>query len=207
MAYLVLVRHGQSEWNKKGLWTGLVNAPLSPEGEREAAKAADSIKDIPFNVAFTSKLVRAHQTLDIILKILQKSVPITENEALNERNYGDLTGKNKWKIKEQYGDEQFLKWRRGWDVAIPNGETLKDVYNRVVPNYLEQIEPIVKAGKNVLVVAHGNSIRALIKYLEHISDEEVVRVELGTGEIYIYHIDNRGNVIAKEVRARNEKPA
>lgn len=207
MAYLILVRHGQSEWNKKGLWTGLVDAPLSKIGEQEAVTAAKSFKDVPINVVFISKLTRSAQTLEIILKTLAKTFPITSSAALNERNYGDLTGKNKWKIKQQYGDEQFMKWRRGWDVAIPNGETLKDVYNRVVPYYLESIEPLLKLGKNVLVVAHGNSIRALVKYLEHISDEEIPHVELGTGEIYLYKIDERGNVLAKEVRARNTNPA
>lgn len=207
MAYLILVRHGQSEWNKKGLWTGLVDAPLSKLGEKEAVIAAKSFKDIPIDVAFVSKLIRSAQTLEIILKTLNITVPITSNGALNERNYGDLTGKNKWKIREQYGEEQFLKWRRGWDVPIPNGETLKDVYNRVVPYYQSTIEPLLMQGKNVLVVVHGNSIRALVKYLEHISDEEIPHVELGTGEIYLYKIDERGNVLTKEIRARNTKPA
>lgn len=207
MAYLVLVRHGQSLWNKKGLWTGLTDISLSDEGKQEAVFSAHVLTDVPFNVAFTSTLKRAHETLTIILQTLDISIPITKDKALNERDYGDLTGKNKWKVKEQYGEEQFMKWRRGWDVPIPNGETLKDVYNRVVPYYQNAIEPLLLKGKNILLVAHGNSIRALIKYLEHIRDEEIPYVELGTGEIYVYRIDNHGNIEAKEMRAKNEKPA
>jgi len=201
MAYLALIRHGESEWNAKGFWTGLVDIELSKKGREEAKKAATLIKDINFDTAYTSVLRRAIETLDEIKKILKiKDVPVYKDKALNERDYGDLTGKDKWKIKEEYGQEQFLKWRRGWDYPIPNGETLKDVYNRVIPYYQNEILPKLKAGKNVLVSAHGNSLRALIKYLDNISDKDVSNLEIQTGQIYLYQVNDQGKIISKEIR-------
>ncbi|MDQ5954625.1 MAG: 2,3-bisphosphoglycerate-dependent phosphoglycerate mutase, partial [Patescibacteria group bacterium] len=123
-----------------------------------------------------------------------------ENAALNERDYGDLTGKDKWKIREEYGEEQFLKWRRGWDTPPPNGESLKDVYSRLIPYFESTIVPQLKEEKNVIIVAHGNSLRALVKYLENISDEIIPSLEIATGEIYLYQIDKDGKVISKEIR-------
>ena len=194
MAYLALIRHGESEWNAKGFWTGLVDIELSKKGPT-------LIKDINFDTAYTSVLRRAIETLDEIKKILKiKDVPVYKDKALNERDYGDLTGKDKWKIKEEYGQEQFLKWRRGWDYPIPNGETLKDVYNRVIPYYQNEILPKLKAGKNVLVSAHGNSLRALIKYLDNISDKDVSNLEIQTGQIYLYQVNDQGKIISKEIR-------
>lgn len=199
MAYLVLIRHGQSAWNEKGLWTGLRDIPLTEQGHQEAKKAGEKLKDIHFDVAYTSNLSRAQQTLVDILSVLhQESVPIHKDTALNERDYGDLTEKNKWNIKEQYGEEQFLKWRRGWDEPIPGGESLKDVYNRVIPYYKEHILKDLEQGKNVLIAAHGNSLRALVKYLEQISDEDIPHVELATGEAYVYQVDKNGDILKKE---------
>lgn len=204
MGYLVLIRHGESVWNAQGLWTGWTDVDLSEKGQKEAIRSAGEIKDIKFDVAYTSKLKRAQQTLEIIKNVLHyKDLPITESESLNERNYGELTGQNKWQIKEKYGEEKFLKLRRGWDEQIQGGETLKDVYNRVVPYYEQNILPDLRLGKNVLVVAHGNSIRALVKYLEGISDEDISKIELGTGEIYIYQVDAEGGILSKESRATN----
>lgn len=201
MAYLVLVRHGESEWNAKGLWTGWTDVSLSEKGIQEAQKAGEEIKDIHLDVAFTSKLKRAQQTLDEIKKILNcESISTYQTTALNERDYGDLTGKNKWKIKEEFGEEQFNKWRRSYDEQPPNGESLHNVYDRVVPYYKETILPELKLGKNVIVAAHGNSLRALVKYLENISDEAIAHLEIATGEVYIYQIDNQGHITSKTIR-------
>lgn len=200
MAYLVLVRHTESEWNAKGVWTGLTDISLSQDGKEKARMLADEIKNIQFDYAFVSKLKRAKETLFEIQQTLQISIPITESEALNERDYGEFTGKNKWQIKEQVGEEEFLKIRRGWDQPIPKGETLKDVYNRVVPYYQTQILPYLKNGKNVLIVAHGNSLRALVKYLENISDEQISNLEIATGEILTYEIAQNGEIISKNIK-------
>lgn len=207
MAFLVLVRHGQSYWNEKGLWTGLTDIDLTKKGEDEAKKAAKLIKEIHFGAVFTSNLARAQQTLDIIKTILNIKAKEQKNDALNERDYGDYTGKNKWEIQKEVGQEAFQKIRRSWDYPIPHGETLKDVYNRVVPFYQARIEPLLKDGKNVLICAHGNSIRALVKYLEHISDEEISNVELATGELFVYTIDETGRVVDKEIRGHRENLA
>ena len=204
MGYLTLVRHGQSQWNIEGLWTGWRDIPLTDVGREEARRAADALKGIQFDRAYTSELVRAHQTLDEILQTLaQGNIPVVKAIELNERDYGDLTGKNKWAVREEYGEEQFLRWRRGWDEKIPNGETLKDVYNRVVPYYEREISPRLKAGESVLVVAHGNSLRALIKYLENISEEIIPSLEVGTGEAYVYEVGPGGEILSKEIRAVN----
>jgi 2,3-bisphosphoglycerate-dependent phosphoglycerate mutase len=204
MPYLILTRHGQSEYNAQGLWTGLTDIGLNAEGIAEAQRAGDALRDIRVDVAFTSTLVRAHQTLDAILqRIGQTQVRVIKDAALNERDYGDLTGKNKWTVRDEYGEEQFLLWRRSWDYPIPNGESLKDVYARVVPYYQEAILPELRAGHNVLIVAHGNSLRALIKYLEDISNEDIPSLELGTAEVYLYETDAQGAIRAKEIRAVN----
>jgi 2,3-bisphosphoglycerate-dependent phosphoglycerate mutase len=201
MAYLVLVRHGESEWNAQGLWTGWTDISLSEKGHEEARKAGELLKDISFDLAYTSALKRAKETLVEIQKISgQTDIPTTEDKALNERNYGDLTGKNKWEVKAQVGDEEFLKLRRSWDYPPPNGESLKMVYERVIPYYEHEILPNLRADKNIIVAAHGNSLRALIKYLDNISDEEIPSLELATGGIYVYQIDNEGKVTSKEIR-------
>ena len=204
MAYLALVRHGQSEWNALGLWTGLRDIELNDIGIEEARQAAESLRGITFDVAYTSALVRAHQTLDKILDTLgQKGIPTTANAAINERDYGDLTAKNKWDVQKEYGDEQFLKWRRSWDYPVPNGETLKDVHDRVAPYYDSEILPQLKAGKNVIVAAHGNSLRALVKHLENIPENEIPSLEIGTGEVYLYTVDGDGKITGKEIRVAN----
>lgn len=204
MAYLVLVRHTESEWNAKGLWTGLTDISLSADGKEKARLAASKLKTIRFDVTFTSVLKRSTETLAEIKAALNADFPIIENKSLNERDYGEFTGKNKWKIKEQVGEEEFLKIRRGWDQPIPKGETLKDVYNRVVPYYQAQILPYLKNGKNVLIVAHGNSLRALVKYLEDISDEQISNLEIATGEILIYEVDQNGKIISKNRKGGGE---
>lgn len=199
MAKLILVRHGESTWNAIGAWTGLTDISLDKKGRELARKDGELLKNILFQVAFTSKLRRAQQSLDEIKKVLG-SIHTVEDSAINERDYGDLTGRNKLEVEKEYGQEQYLRWRRSWDYPIPHGETLKNVYERVVPFYESNILPELKKGKNVLVVAHGNSLRALIKYLENISDEEIPNLELATGEIYIYDMDQSGKILNKEIK-------
>lgn len=204
MAYLILVRHGESEWNAKGLWTGWADVSLNDKGREEGKKAGLALRDIKIDVAYTSKLKRAKETLDEILKKLNLKIPIIENEALNEKNYGDYTGKNKWEIKKEVGETKFQKIRRSWDHQLPNGESLKDVYNRVVPYYESTILPNLKSGKNVIISASSNSLRAFVKYLDNISDEEIVSLEIATGQIYVYQIDNEGTIVSKKVRLARE---
>ena len=200
MAVLALVRHGESTWNAKGVWTSWQDPPLSQKGFEEARQAGELLKGVNFYIAYVSDLLRAKQTLEEIEKVLGVSLATFENSALNERDYGDYTGKNKWEIQLELGEAGFKKLRRGWNVPIPNGETLKDVYDRVIPYYQSEILPKLKASKNVLISAHGNSLRALVKYLDGLSDSDVENLEIATGEVIIYKIDNDGNVTGKEVR-------
>lgn len=205
MAYLILIRHGKSEWNVKGLWTGWTDIGLNKEGYREADRAAEAIKDIPINIVFTSKLKRAIQTWDEIKRILHlRNIPTISDSALNEKNYGDLTGKNKWNIEKEFGEKQFLLWRRSWDTIIPGGESLKNVYDRVVPYYKKYIVPELIQKKNVLISAHGNSLRALVKYLDNIPDDKIAALEIATGEVYVYTINEDGEVTHKEIRAEHK---
>ncbi len=204
MAKLVLVRHGKSAWNKLGLWTGWTDVDLTDDGIQEAHTAGEELKDIHFDIAYTSLLKRAKETLEIIkADINQKDLQTLENVALNERDYGEYTGKNKWDIQKEVGAERFLRIRRNFDEPIPQGETLKDVYNRTIPYYQTEILPHLEKGENVLIAAHGNSLRALVKYLEHISDEGIAAVEIATGEAYVYDIDETGKVIGKSIRAKH----
>ena len=199
MAYLILVRRGESEWNEKGLWTGLADIGLTEKGKEEARLAGEKLKVLPVDFAFTSQLIRAKQTLDEVKNVLGIDVPTFEDKALNERDYGIYTGKNKWEIQKEVGEEQFQKIRRGWDVPIQNGESLKDVYNRVIPYYQSEILPKLKDGKNILIVAHGNSLRALTKYLENISDKNISKLEIEIGEVNVFEIDNNENIITKKI--------
>lgn len=201
MAILALVRHGESTWNARGIWTGWANPPLSQKGIEEAKQAGKLLKDIKFDLAYTSSsLIRAEQTLEEIEKVLGVKLVTFENSALNERDYGSYTGKNKWDILKELGEEKFNKLRRGWNIPVPNGETLKDVYNRVVPYYESEILPKIMQGKNVLISAHGNSLRALVKYHDGLSDSDVENLEIATGEVLIYKIDKNGKVTSKEIR-------
>lgn len=204
MAYLILIRHGESVWNQKGLWTGLTDVSLSEKGKEESKRAGELLKSdsIGFKIdeAYSSPLKRSTETFDEIVQVLDYQIPLTINKALNERDYGLLTGKNKWELKKEYGEEKFHKIRRAWNYPIPAGETLKDVYTRVVPYYETEILPKLKNGKNILIVSHGNSLRALIKYLENISDENISSLEMATGEVYIYQIDKEGKIISKEMK-------
>lgn len=207
MAYLVLVRHGESEWNAQGLWTGWTDIGLSEKGFAEARKAGELLKDIHFDFAYTSALGRAKQTWEQIQRVLEQTdIQTIEDKALNERDYGEMTGKNKWEIKQQVGEEEFMKLRRSWDYPPPKGESLKMVYERVIPYYQKEILPKLQSGKNIIIAAHGNSLRALIKYLDNISDTDIPNLEMGTGEVYVYEIDSGGKVLHKQTRNENKSP-
>lgn len=198
---LVLVRHGESEWNRRNLFTGWHNPDLSEKGLIEALVAGRLIKaeGLTFDIAFTSGLKRAQRTLDIILsEIGQSKTEIRYSEALNERHYGDLCGLNKDEARERWGEEQVQLWRRSYDVPPPGGESLKDTAERVIPYYQDEIWPELKAGKSVLVSAHGNSLRALIMTLEGLSEEEILDREFATGAPIIYHLSPDGSVITRK---------
>ena len=204
---LVLVRHGESEWNKKNIFTGIRNPDLTDKGVIEAVWAGRVMKaeGLRFDIAFTSKLKRAQHTLDIILgEIGGEPPPVIEDPAINERDYGELSGLNKDQARDRWGEEQVLEWRRSFDTPPPGGESLKDTAARVLPYYQENIWPHVAAGKNVLVVAHGNSLRALIMSLEKLSGEEILDRELATAAPQVYRLTEGGDVAEYRELVRSE---
>lgn len=197
---LVLVRHGQSVWNAKNLFTGWKDVDLTELGIAEARKGGVRLKaeGIRFDIAYTSALKRAQRTLELILEELgQPDLETIRDQALNERDYGDLVGLNKAETAKKYGDEQVHIWRRSFDTPPPGGESLKDTADRVLPYYDARILPDVKAGKNVIVSAHGNSLRALIMRLDNLAPDEVTQLELATGVPMIYRLDADGSVMEK----------
>jgi 2,3-bisphosphoglycerate-dependent phosphoglycerate mutase len=190
MSLLVLVRHGQSEWNLENRFTGETDVELTPRGRMEACTAGDKLRGIIFSHAFTSLLVRAIDTLALILsRTGQTDCPISRDHALNERNYGRLQGLNKAEVAREYGDEQVAVWRRSYAVRPPGGESLADTAARVLPYYHSAIEPMLREEKDVLIVAHGNSLRALMMFLEGISEEGIAEVDLPTGVPRRYELD------------------
>ena len=194
---LVLVRHGQSEWNQKNLFTGWHDVDLSLQGVGEAERAGRLLKEAnyTFRVGFTSALKRAQRTLDLILGQLgTPKVPIIRDQALNERHYGDLVGLNKDDARAKWGEEQVQKWRRSYDIAPPGGESLRDTGARVWPYYIFRILPHVMRGDGVLIAAHGNSLRALIMALDGLTPDEVVRLELATGVPIVYRFNSDATV-------------
>lgn len=203
MAKLILIRHGKSTWNAKGLWTGWTDVPLAQEGYTEARACARVLGDIQIDKVYLSTLKRAIQTYDEIKRQLNLNIPEVQDKALNERSYGIYTGKNKWEIKREFGEKKFQKLRRSWNYPIPQGETMKDVYNRVVPYYKKFILPNLINGKNVLIVAHGNSLRALAKYLDKLTNKQLSTLEIGIGEVLVYEIDKTGHNTFKQTRLEN----
>lgn len=203
MARLILVRHTKSEWNALGLWTGWTDVPLHEEGKAQAKETAARMRDLDVDRAYTSKLKRVKDTWALIQKTLNWNIPTEETSALNERHYGIYTGKNKWEIQKQVGEEEFKRIRRSWDHPIPEGETLEDVFNRVVPFYEKDVLPKLIAGENITLIASGNSLRALVKKLENLTERQVLDLEIGTGEVYIYDVDKGGTIVGKEIRAAN----
>ncbi|HEX7073917.1 MAG TPA: 2,3-bisphosphoglycerate-dependent phosphoglycerate mutase [Hyphomicrobiaceae bacterium] len=199
---LVLVRHGESEWNKLNLFTGWRDPDLSEKGVEEARRAGQLLKaeGYRFDVAFTSALKRAQHTLDIILEQLGQTGLVTyKDQALNERDYGDLSGLNKDDARRRWGAEQVHIWRRSYDVNPPGGESLKDTAARTLPYYEEKIWPEVKAGRNVIVAAHGNSLRSIVMKLDGLSPDEVTKLEIATGVPIVYQLNEDGSVRSKRI--------
>ena len=199
--FLVLVRHGQSEWNAKNLFTGWKDPGLTPVGEKEAANAGILIKErnIKFSMMFTSALRRAQITGQMILEgIAQTDIEVIRNQALNERDYGDLAGLNKDDARKEWGEEQVHIWRRSYDIPPPGGESLKNTAERVLPYFNSSILPKLLDGENILVAAHGNSLRSLVMQLDNLSKEEVIALEIPTGAPIIYSFDGSQEPIAQE---------
>jgi 2,3-bisphosphoglycerate-dependent phosphoglycerate mutase len=190
---LVLVRHGESVWNARNLWTGWQDIPLSEKGRRQSLAAAKKLTGIRWDYLFESDLTRTKQTSDVILDYLRslsdlKNLIRVADPALRERNYGIYTGRNKKEVEKEMGEKRFLQIRRGWDVPIPKGESLKQVYARVVPYFQKEIAPKLQAGKNIIISAHGNSLRALVKYLNKISDADIAKLEIPLGGTCFYRV-------------------
>tara|TARA_B100000508_G_scaffold2776_1_gene2127 strand:+ start:1271 stop:1927 length:657 start_codon:yes stop_codon:yes gene_type:complete len=203
MGTLILLRHTESEWNAKGVWSGITDVELSDKGKADRAVVAKSLDElgIRIDVAVYTDQKRTKETLDgmcaaeVLAHVETVLVP-----GFNERNYGEYTGMDKWKVKEELGEEQFNAIRRGWDVPFPNGETLKEVYERVVPAYQTHVLPRLQRGENVLIVAHGNSLRALMKYLDSIPDGEIAKLEMLMNQMVVYQVDQASGLkINKEV--------
>ncbi|MFL5351803.1 2,3-bisphosphoglycerate-dependent phosphoglycerate mutase [Archangium sp.] len=201
MPILALVRHGQSLWNHENRFTGFVDVPLTEKGRAEARQAAQALQGLKFDVAYTSALTRAQETLSIILNALGQPIPVIRDAALNERHYGDLQGLNKEDAAKRWGDHQVKLWRRSYDVPPPNGESLEMTAKRVLPFYDRAIAGELRLGKNVLVVAHGNSNRSLVMKLDKLTGEQVVGVELATGVPLIYELSTECEVLNKRVTA------
>ena len=197
MAKLILVRHGQSLWNKENRFTGWVDVPLTEEGREEARKAGVKLGRLVIHTAYTSCLKRAQETLNLIMLGGGFEVPVIADQALNERHYGDLQGLNKAETAEKFGADQVKLWRRSYDIAPPNGEALVDTAARTIPFFERAICGDLKQGKNVLVVAHGNSNRAIVMKLEGLSKEEILEVELETGVPLVFDLDAQLNVTGK----------
>lgn len=204
---LVLVRHGQSEWNKKNLFTGWRDPDLTEQGVAEGIESGQALKEggYEFDVAYTSELKRAQKTNDLILKELgQTDLPIVRNQALNERDYGDLAGLNKDDAREKWGEEQVHIWRRSYDTPPPGGESLKDTAERVLPYFDKEILPRLLGGERVLIAAHGNSLRALVMQLEGLSREEVLALSIATGAPIAYELDDEGKILSKKMLIERE---
>jgi 2,3-bisphosphoglycerate-dependent phosphoglycerate mutase len=197
MANLIIFRHGQSTWNLENKFTGWVDVELTPSGIEEAKNAGEKLKGYKFDYAYASDLKRAQDTLKYSLEAAGHP-PITPiyNKALNERMYGDLQGLNKTETVKKFGEEQVKIWRRSYDVAPPNGESLKDTAARVLPYFEKEIVPKLKAGKNIVIAAHGNSLRALIMHLEKMTPKEILEFEIGTGKPRLYELDENLNVLS-----------
>ena len=197
MKHVVLIRHGESQWNLENRFTGWVDVPLSPKGEQEAREAGEKVRAFRFDHAFTSVLTRAIRTLEIVLDVIgQPGLPVEQNQALNERMYGELQGLNKTETAEKYGEAQVKLWRRSYDVRPPGGESLQDTAERVLPYYRERVWPRLAKGETLLVVAHGNSLRALVMHLDRLSREEVLELNIPTGAPLLYELDDQGQAVA-----------
>lgn len=209
MPNLILIRHGESQWNLENRFTGWVDVPLSPKGEQEAKAAGEKLKDYKFDKAFTSKLQRANNTLNFILQASgQTGIPTEYDVALNERHYGALQGLNKAETAQKYGDEQVKIWRRSYDVPPPKertemnpdgtSESLKDTAARTLPYWEKKIMPEIKSGKNIIVAAHGNSLRSIVMHLDNLTKEQVLELNIPTGAPLLYVFDSNGTIVEKK---------
>jgi 2,3-bisphosphoglycerate-dependent phosphoglycerate mutase len=200
MALLVLVRHGESQWNLENRFTGWTDIPLTDKGREEARRAGEKIRSIHFDKAYTSVLQRATETLDIMLKVIgQEGIPVAYDRALNERHYGDLQGLNKAETAEKFGKEQVHLWRRSYDVAPPGGESLKDTAARTLPYFEAHILPDLRIGRNVLVSAHGNSLRSIVMQLDQLTRDQVMELNLATGVPIVYGFSPDLKIISKRI--------
>lgn len=205
---LIISRHSESEWNLTGQWTGFTDVNLTPKGHADAQVIGRMLSGYHFDGVYTSLLKRAQQTMFSILGENNSSnaPAITLTDKINERDYGDMTGKNKWEVKDEIGEEAFNGIRRGWDYPVPGGETLKDVSARVIPYFESEMLPKLKVGENILMAAHGNSICALVKYLDKVADEDVAQVEMGFGQVLVYDFDEDGEIVNREVLQAEVEP-
>ena len=199
MPLLILLRHGESQWNLENRFTGWVDIDLSEKGRKEAEEAGKKLKDFKIDKAYTSVLKRAINTLDIAMKAAGKNgMSVIRDQALNERHYGDLQGLNKEETAKKYGNEQVKIWRRSYDIAPPGGESLKDTAARTLPYFKEHILPDLKAGKNVIVAAHGNSLRSIVMELDKLTKEQVLELNIPTGVPIVYEFDKNLNILSKK---------
>lgn len=197
MPTLVLLRHGESQWNLENRFTGWIDVPLSPKGVEEARQAGNKLMGYAFDRAFTSVLKRANDTLRIVLEIIgQTGIPTEFDQALNERHYGDLQGLNKAETAKKYGDAQVKLWRRSYDIQPPNGESLKDTAARVLPYWKQHIWPAVLKGQNIIIAAHGNSLRSLVMHLDTLTQQQVIELNIPTGVPLEYVFDPHGKEIS-----------
>ena len=207
MGTLVLIRHGQSQWNLENKFTGWIDIPLTETGRDEARQGAALIRHLTFDHAFTSVLQRAEETLTIVLEALgQTGIPVERDQALNERNYGDLQGLNKAEMAKKFGAEQVHIWRRSYEVAPPNGESLKDTAARTLPYFDTKILPLVTVGQTILIAAHGNSLRSIVMELDQMTKEQVTKLNIATGAPIIYELNADGAVLTKAVLELAPRP-
>jgi 2,3-bisphosphoglycerate-dependent phosphoglycerate mutase len=202
VSILVLLRHGQSQWNLENRFTGWEDVPLTELGRAEAHRAGQRLREAgtSFDYAFTSELVRAQETLDIVLVELGATqLPIERDAALNERHYGDLQGLNKAETAQKFGDEQVHIWRRSYDIAPPGGESLKDTAARTLPYFAARIAPLLQGGHDVLVAAHGNSLRSIVMDLERLTREQVLELNIATGVPIVYELDGALAIVKKTI--------
>jgi len=200
---LILIRHGQSTYNEENRFTGWKNVDLTEKGVNEATNAAHLLKNSKFDLAFTSKLIRAQKTLDIILKNLNITLPIIKDEALNERDYGSLVGQNKFEAAQKFGKEQVQTWRRSYDIPPPDGESLKMTLERTVPYFISEIEPLLAQNKNIIISAHGNSIRSIVMHLLNITKKDILKTEIGWCEPWFFTFNNKGKTINLDIKANS----
>ncbi len=202
---LILVRHGQSIYNEENRFTGWKDVDLTQKGINEAIASASLLKDISIDLAFTSNLMRAQKTLNLILKELDLELDITKNEALNERDYGSLVGQNKFEAAQKYGEEQVQIWRRSYDIPPPDGESLKMTLERTVPYFKDNILPILAKGNNIIISAHGNSIRSIVMYLLSISKEDILKTEIGWCEPWVFDLNDNQEVAKLDIMCSSSK--